>query len=319
MTTIKTKQFFSIEGLPNSLDFFICSSGYESRAVHIFDQCKKRQIENKICFAFKENIDEIRIQNDVFFTENDFKTFTVDGNSSSEILNILAAFFKIPFTKKIYNIVVDYSCMTRLWYGEIINFFKKKAQIEVSFNLFFLYSLGEYIPPEENDIYNSYVAPIKGYSTLSVPERPTALIIGLGYEKNRAYSLKEYLDAEEVYLFIAENEDNELFIQSVYNENNLLIDQIGEENIFHYPIKDLAYTELVLKGLCESLLNNYRIVLAPCGPKPFTLLSFVTALKLSEIDVWRVSAGASAPIVDKKPTGEILCYLLQIICDSQSK
>jgi hypothetical protein len=37
---------------------------------------------------------------------------------------------------------------------------------------------------------------IEGFSFFSVPNKPSALIIGLGYEKNKAFGLTEYFDAE---------------------------------------------------------------------------------------------------------------------------
>lgn len=61
----------------------------------------------------------------------------------------------------------------------------------------------------------------------------------------------------------------------------------------------------MLTLFCDDLLRNYRVILAPCGPKPFTLLSLITAIKLPDIDVWRISSGKAAPTIDKVADGEV--------------
>lgn len=306
-----SRQIFDLTSFSNEPKIFICSSGYESRARNVFEHVKQLNFLSKVCFAFKDNINEIRRTNDEYFVKNGFEMVSVDGNESKEIRRILERLnLEKANSEGGVEIFVDYSCMTRVFYAEIINYLKG-LQVS-SITLYFLYSEAHFTSPKNGNAYNQYVEPIFGFSNLSVPERPTALIIGLGYERRRAYSLKEYLDAREVYLFVAQNDTDPRFEEEVLKQNRDLIRQVPASNILHYPLKDMKYTELLLFNLCESLLEGYRIVLAPCGPKPFTLLSFIVSCKLGDIDVWRVSAGGGNVASDIEASGKIITFCLEI-------
>jgi mRNA-degrading endonuclease RelE of RelBE toxin-antitoxin system len=82
----------------------------------------------------------------------------------------------------------------------------------------------------------------------------------------------------------------------------------AEENIYRYPINDLEYSERQLLSLCSYLKDAYRVIIAPSGPKPFTLISLIVALKMKEIDVWRISQGDIRNAVQYKASGKVSLY-----------
>jgi len=314
MNKFKHQQLMSIEELPDNLDYIICATGYESRCTYAFGQlASKKQFSKKICVGFNDNKVLAREKSDLYFRENKFEEHIIDSSSAHEIFNLLKGVIDISNLTNEVNIAIDYSSMTKVWYAGVLNYFKTLELNGKVINLFFIYSFSEFTPPATSGPYNAYVDPIEGFSNLTIPERPTALIIGLGYEKKRAFSLKEYLDAEVIYLFIADNSFSQEYYDAVIKENKVLIQHTPSENIFYYPLNDITYAEMILTNLCESLLNNYRIVLAPCGPKPFTLINFVVSLNNNDIDVWRVSAGSLNPPVDKKANNGILVSKIEII------
>src|SRR4029077_8484712 len=183
-------------------------------------------------FGFEDNITPLRSENDKYFIENNFKLYTVDGNSFRSIRNYLESSFRPIFndSRRDINVIIDYSCMTRVMYAEILYFFKNNISKRKEINLYFSYSTPKYTPPIQEQVYNTHVEPIVGYSDLTIPERPTALIIGLGYDKNRAYSLREYLDADKVYLFVAQSEREPKYEESVFKENADLLSNVSEKN-----------------------------------------------------------------------------------------
>jgi hypothetical protein len=48
---------------------------------------------------------------------------------------------------------------------------------------------------------NKYMGPIPGIYRVSASYKPTALILGLGYEKETAVGIMEYLDPQMTYAF----------------------------------------------------------------------------------------------------------------------
>lgn len=292
-----------------SFDLFITSSGYESRAIYLIDKFKINS-KKKLAFVFDDKIDLFsRAVNDKALENNGFEICQSNGDSGEKIIEILNS---IKFEDDInINILVDYSTMTRIWYATILLYFKSTLFSSKNISMYFSYTCAKFNSPPEEIIPSINVGPITGYNNLSISNKPTVLIIGLGYEKDRASGLTEYLDAE-TYLFYTSNLTNNNFSSLVVKNNEELIKSVSPENVFLYNIDDVENTFFVLLNLCEKLSETKRIVLAPCGPKPFTMLCLLTSQMLPNIDVWRISPGKKSVPIDRLPSGEIILFKTQL-------
>lgn len=290
------------------LDLLIVASGYEKRAIFIPNM--NLNAEKKVVIGFDENKkNSTRRSNDKYYKSYKYDYIYTSGSEDSCILTYLNKF--IEQTSKInLEIAIDYSSMTRIWYGTIIDFFNNYVgNIKVS--IYFLYSKATFSSPPKIENQNYFFEPIKGFSNLSIPNKPTALILGLGYEKRRAFSLKEYFDADEVYVFLTDENNTPEFHNEVCSRNQELISKLSNGYIFKYPIDNMLYTRKLLYELCKRLLMDFRIVIAPFGPKPFTLISMLTASVLPDIDVWRISGNKGFDKANREPDGEVLCFLVE--------
>lgn len=294
----------------NLYDLALICSGYESRSIQVHE--KGFEAKHIICFAFKSFCDdEQRLKNDGYYHNAGISLTATDGDQSDSLNAILDAFVKDHIHHSL-SVLVDYSCMTRVWYAEILSFFSTlKSNIIKTIDLDFAYSFGKFSPLRENHFRNLHVSPIEGFSAFSIPDKPTALIIGLGYEKNKAFGLAEYFDAE-TYLFYNVDAESRQFSKEVEKVNYDLMADVPKQNIVQYIIRDIIHTERALSSLCSYLRQNFRVIIAPSGPKPFTLVSLIVALKMGEIDVWRISQGNNRNAIDIAPTGEILGYKVSI-------
>lgn len=301
------KQIDKTEILNNNFDLFIAASGYEIRAIYlskyIHHKCK-----DKIVFSFADQSEETtRKVNDNYFSENEFNSYQLTGNDHTHIIDILDEYIT-GFEGKTLSILIDYSSMTRVWYGTIIKHLKQiKRNHDI--RIYFSYSEAEFKRPSDKDSKTSNFEPILGYCNLSIPLYPTALITGLGYERNKAFGLKEFFDAEQLFLFYTSNND---YTKEVLRINSELIKRTNKDNIIPYKINDMLLTKKILYELCSSLRDNYRIIIAPLGPKPFTLVSFLVADELQSIDVWRISSNDFEDHKLCNPNGNIvtleICY-----------
>ena len=291
-------------------DLVLTASGFESRGSFLMMHHSSIKSKNRLVIGFDNFRDDIvRIANDKIFTSLGFKFVVCSGNEASPILRKLEEIFGDQSSKHI-NVLVDYSCMTRLWYAEILKFFSSKERSEI--DLYFSYTVSKYVPPPNDPPLNKFVQPIEGFYSISVPVKPTALLVGLGYVSNRAYGLSEYFDVKP-FLFLNDASFNEEFHNEVIQQNQELINDVPPSHIFEYPLNNLCFTETLLNHICLDLLRDYRVVLAPCGPKPFTLLSLVTSLRLENVDVWRISAGEDESPIDRQPLGKVLILKCTIV------
>src|SRR4029450_13259183 len=92
-------------------------------------------------------------------------------------------------------------------------------------------------PPSEYPA-NRVVAPVAGFAGNTLPDRPTALILGLGYEKDRAIGLKDHLDPQLTILFYADPANDPRYVPQVLTVNGDLVREVGEDCLFTYPFSD---------------------------------------------------------------------------------
>ncbi len=287
-----------------TMDFLIVASGYESRAVTQAKKYSSKAIK-KIALGFStEENDKIRINNDKILHKLGFSIHKIVGEmpTNTVLSKLINEIEKYASKNKNTNVYIDYSCMTKNWYSYMLF---NLCNIKNNIIIYFGYSHAKFVPFDGNHTLNRIVSPLFGYCSLSIPSKPTALIIGMGNETNRIYGLKEYFDAVP-YLFYSDITYNDKYSKEIEKLNNEIIKQTNPNHLFKFPVNDLIYTNYILYNLCLSLLKDYRVVIAPCGPKPFALLAMINALNLNDsIEVWRISPGNKIGKVNRKPTGLI--------------
>lgn len=310
MKISKKIQIPFIELSNRKIDLLITASGYEARSTFLSKKFDLKNVADKICFGFKNELSSLnRKTNDFFFQTHGFEIILADSDSDLEILDFLDAKFKT--IKRDVNVVVDYSSMSRVWYSAILRYFSTNKVVKFGVNIYCCYSIAKFTNSPRDSSFNLHIGPIRGFSNLTIPQKPTALIIGLGYEKNRATGLNEYFDGE-TFAFFTDNSRQPEFSEEVKKNNAQLLNQLKPENICTYSIIDLNGLYHSLYSLCKDLESNYRVIIAPCGPKSFALISLIVSLELKNIGVWRISPGKSAMPLDKVPEGEISLFQVSL-------
>lgn len=293
-------------------DLLIVSSGYETRSVFLSQRIPTTQIKRKVALAFLERKDCIsRSFNDRTFEQSGFEMVDASMNSIKEIHKILGEFCS-GYKNKEINILVDYSSMPKLWYEAIINYFSENDFNFDNLKLWFSYTPSEYAE-SLHDISNKYFE-------LDIPARlstkPKALVIGLGYEKGRAQELAHRLDAQVTYSFYSDPAVDPRFVKELIENNMDILKKLDSKKIIKYPIYDLNYINSSLTHLCVDLRLTHQIVLAPIGPKPFTLMCFLLNARYPDLKIWRFSSVAPKEVYDRKPHGELLVYKVHFTCDN---
>lgn len=293
-------------------DYLFVASGYESRAC-FFAQYHKLDIKHKIVFAFQECQDDTtRLRNDSIFESLGFKFIEEGSSSSAAIAKCLEEILVADKKRKVLRIIVDYSCMSRNWYSTMLYLIKNQKGFDGKIEVYFTYSPALYVDPPLVSMRNTIVEPIEGFSNLYIPMKPVALVVGLGFETVRAYGLSEYFNSISYY-FYGDMSYNPEYSEQVKSRNEELLDSVDQSKKFPFPLNDLEYTESMLMVLCTELSKKHKVILAPCGPKIFTLLCLILSLKLDTVDVWRISPGKFGPKIDKKANNDLLIYNVNFI------
>jgi hypothetical protein len=286
-------------------DAVICASGYESRARNMAERLDAGgyKIRNKYAWAFTEhNNNCARPANDKCFEKLGYALVPCGGNSVFDVHQAFASVLTSIQERKSPRLLVDISCMTRAWYGEIVHMllmFSAHEELQVDF----AYTPSEFVAPPEEYPPNRVAGPVPGFVGMALPDKPTILGIGLGYHRDRAIGLKDYLDPKLTVLFHPNPSFDPRYVKSVSATNEQILSEVSLNNIVAYPVNDLVATFSMLNSLCEGLMRNSRVVLCSIGPKTFGLCCFLVATIQRDISIWRVSADAHETPIDHKPRG----------------
>ena len=308
MKLLKTAQLTPADLGSSTIEDFVASSGFESRAPFAAGRLVERlQCKNRDVFGFADRKVLSRGRNDEHFRT---LGFSLHDDQPSDDGTAIGEFFKHRIQRingSELSIIVDYSCMPKTWYAEIIRVLFAAQQLNQTVHLYFVYSPAKFSPPLGPAV-NRFAGAISGFCNLNAPSLPTALIVGLGYESVRALGLRDFLDPKVTFAFYTDPALQPEYVERVIRNNKGLLATLGAECIFPYPFADLGYTNALLTNLAEGLLSRFRVVVAPLGPKPFCLLSLILGGQTQSIDVWRVSAGSHGDAEEREPAGEILIY-----------
>jgi hypothetical protein len=285
-------------------DAFISVSGYESRCTYLTDKIDLSKIDEKIVLAYTEMNNYLhREENDQKFKELGFTFYDV---SSTDITGLPAIFDHLCFknSKKNLDILIDYSSMSKIWYHGILNYFSELEEMMSNVNLFFSYSPSEYARCQPPELSKTYIPELSAQTAL----KPIALIVGLGYERGRAEELTHQLKSKVTFAFYADPAVDKRFVEDVLQNNQALLKKMNKDQVVKYPIYDLNSINSSLGRLCVNMRITHQLVLAPVGPKPFTLMCFILSTRYPDIKLWEVSSSLIDNPPDRKPHGEVLVY-----------
>lgn len=186
------------------------------------------------------------------------------------------------------TLVLDISCMPREYMAEILALISAIKVKEIE--LITLYALATFSPPSNESVINEAIEPVhQRFAGWSTPDsRPTSLILGLGYEPDRAEGASEFFEPSDQWVFVPRSPVTEFF-DEVYLNNKALLLEVGNRHVIEYDVLDPSLTFAQLEMVVGLLLDKTNPVLLPFGPKIFFFLCLIQCLQHPKIGVWHFS------------------------------
>lgn len=295
--------FGQVQG--EEFDFFLAASGYEVRSTYLSDNIDIKA-KHKIALGFDEMKNSpVRKKNDEFFRERGFETVELSVKDSQKVADMLDMLCKGRKDENL-RFLIDYSCMSKIWYAAIIKYFIDNESIISNMELYFSYTPAIFSEPQNIKPNRKLSGPTGLLRPNQAPVKPCALVMGLGYEKYVGESLFNNLNYDSLYVFYSNPAFDNRYVTKVMENNKKVLDTLLPERVFPYPVEDLEKTDSVLTSLCQELRLTYHVALLPVGPKPFTLSCFLLAARYPDIEVWDVKAVKEGVLYDRIPIGEPL-------------
>lgn len=185
-------------------------------------------------------------------------------------------------------LVIDISCMPREYMAEILALISSAKIKEVE--LITLYALASFSPPSSESVINEAIEPVhQRFAGWSTPDsKPTSLILGLGYEPDRAEGASEFFEPSDQWVFVPRSPVTEFFDEVAQN-NKALLFEVGNRHVVEYSVLDPSLTFAQLEMVIGLLLDKTNPVLLPFGPKIFFFLCLIQCLQHPKIGVWHFS------------------------------
>ena len=285
---LKSVRASSLEELNQRAGVFVAACGFEHRSISISKLATGPRERVAICFEEWPS-DIARPKNEKEFNRLGFRLLSAAGSDSRGVQRIVEEAMNAAESSR--SIAFDISSMTRAWHGAIIRQLRT-AEAAGEMETFFTYVPAEFKPPSLHVPPNEIVAPVDGFSSLATPNLPIAAVIGLGYERERALGLQQFLDPELTLLMVPNSGGADPYYAELSRNNRGLLDRTDPKWIFEYDLAEPSAAFSTLASVVAGLRESYRVVLTSLGPKIFGILCFLLATKFEDVSVWRVSAGA---------------------------
>jgi hypothetical protein len=196
------------------------------------------------------------------------------------------------------SVLIDVSCMSRPAMAQVFAAISDSAKPK-GLSVTVTYSIAEYTSPPTHLPPNEDISPVSeafaGWP--SYPGAVTTLILGVGYEQDKAQGALEYFDPSDYWLFVPRSPIHEYDLAVLQNNENLVASAQRQQRLYDYSVMDPSHTFGVLASVVSGMIGRANPVILPFGPKIFFALSLLVASIYKELGVWHVTGElmASAP------------------------
>lgn len=295
-------------------DLLVVVCGYESRATHVAEEMYNKAADTVILdygqnsgLAYKKNYEKFAcIENKSFLSlESDHYV--------SELEAILLKHADLKPQDERVKVLFDISCTSRRLMAKV--FLALNDTLRNRLDLTCTYAVSKYYEPPIDELPSHISEPVVGELSGWSKDlaQPPCAVIGLGFEPGRAIGCLDYLEIPEVRLFQPFGPDSR-FIDAVELANRQLIDEAGNRHLLPYSIMEPLDTYLKLESMVYGLVDKFRPVLIPLGPKIFSATCIILAIRNApNVCVWRTSSGSLAQPFDVETDGNVAVFNVGVI------
>ena len=310
------KPFESIKG--GSFDWLILAVGSESRCCHVarlLFEVNNCTIGNILVLCYPDVKKSVvkKFQGQLArlcCNKSNIKVMEVESDSHEGIYDILDVRFNSNENKDC-SILVDYSCMSRVWYAALLYWFylQRKACDHLSF--MFLYAKGKYTKSfAGRDVVIGEICPVPGCAGISSRQANTVAIFCLGFFGYMSLCVYDELEPNDIYTISTIEKPLRGF--SIER-------QPGNKELIERAAKPLRISVCSVEGAFRQMMEiaKYRqlkgenVTIVPMGPKPHILASILVALANHDVCVMRVRHDQYTS--DVTPAGEIIATEVKFV------
>lgn len=292
-----------------SYDLILLASGFESRSIYLLEHVPVSVREKSRVLGFFGERDKLsRPENDASYRNHGLEPLIFDSETGYEhaLRGFLSEASRFAGLSRPMRILVDYSVMTRAWYGYILTWLKycgEQGAAEVDF----VYAHGRYHDDFE-PLRITEVAAISGFEGGCAGSRSTTAAFGLGYDRYATLALYEQIEPDSLVCYVAQETEADEKTERAINENLELI-RLAGANLVRIPLGNLKEIYRILFESFSAIDSASEIVAVPMGPKPHVLGTLLVAQAMPRVTCLHAKGYRRKP-VQVTATGAVSCWRL---------
>jgi hypothetical protein len=273
-------------------DGFLASLGFEQRSREIPEAVGAPG--HRVAVPFSDRQDEEEYDtNQAWFAEHQWQQPECEEASYAACVADWLTQASADASETI-RVGVDVSSMSRRRMAAVVEHLMT-VSLDARLEVDFLYTPAEFDEPsEEEEPPVLDVAPVSGFFAgwWSALDFPLRVIIGVGYEFERASSAINALEPFETQVYIPEGEDDQYMTEVIKANKGLMETEGVIQETVNYRVPDPFSCLQRLESSLVRLKGERRVALVPLGPKIFSIcVMLVAGLYPESTQVIRVSAG----------------------------
>jgi hypothetical protein len=277
------------------IDFLIAASGYQARSTHLAGMNLAPGARKYMLSFSEEDHHELRQRHDSAFLEMGFRIFKASPDKPEEVDDLIKEICNTSSGKEI-TLLVDYSCMPRLWFACILDSLTRNDFRARKIKVFFSYTPKKFsLKTGKNTL--KYLGPMIFSKDDLKKSKPIALVAGLDNSFKSTLELIHKLNPSTILAFIPENSRDPEYTASVIESNKKLLEILNKNNIIRYEALDPESINSILTSRCLDLRLKHEVVIVPQGPKSFSLVASLLSIRYPDIKLWEIikSGGPADP------------------------
>lgn len=218
------------------------------------------------------------------FSAPGFEHLELEMHQSGRLTGLMDSIIKASRNKEI-AILFDYSEMPKAWYAGLFEYLMKNDLPCTRLTICFSYVPAAYQRSVGFSFHTS-ARPLVSGSHINDRNDQKALVLGLGFAPEKALYLVRKIKPRSVFLLYADPTLDPEYTRQILKLNQKLIQTAGPSRLIPYPLDDAEKTEEIVSALAFDLRLSHKVLLAPLGPKIFTLICLMLYAKFPDIEIW---------------------------------
>jgi hypothetical protein len=281
------------------------ASGFEDRSAHILRSIPDSAIPRCVVLGFANDRQKLsREANDMAFKARGLAPYLADMPGEYEAHMQQALIEATRSAGESVRIFVDYSVMTRAWYGYLVTWLGYSSDVKNA-DVDFAYAHGNYLD-EFEPLRIEEITAIQGFEGGCAGARRTVAFYGLGYDKYATLAVHELIEPDSVVCYVARESPEDPRSAHVLKQNREIIEMSGSRPVY-LPLGNLDEAFRILHEQFTHVPTGDEILAVPMGPKTHVLTTLMVAQAVPRVTCMHPRGSRSRP-VQVVPTGEVSCW-----------